>query len=437
MGLFSFRKKDKKTAFPITGPDKTWVIENLTWLIQVYGPPHMEDQVVLFTKDFFPSSIKGEGDLVGNLISDLKSILGIESANVTYDLQVDIRDFKGLPYEIEGKPFQSGLVIAEKQYHIILANNLLKHEKTLLSSIIYEFMKIRLDMDKYEYDTGDDTDLFLYLAGVYWGFGPLLYQGLVDVGKGTTGDWETKWSFISDLPEEVMAYAIALELSLRPEADISWKADLSERLENLLNAAIEYQKKKPVHLIMKGEAEAENLYESGLALFERFDWDQAIEIFRKALFLETSNPLKADIYNSLGYCHMRLGDLEGSLTNFKIAIDLNGHSYAFANMAYVLVLLGRPDAAKGMIEILPEVYDLKGYAHRNIAMYHALEDNDALAEEHFQKALDTGEPVDLLEFHYSEYLLQKGREEEAMDYLRRAVEKGEPEAIAQYQMLGN
>ncbi len=436
MGLFNFRKKEKKTSFPITDADKGWVIENLSWLVQIYGRLYPEDKIIVFTPEFFPLSTIGKGDVVENLITDLKWLLGLASANVTFDLQKDIRDFEGLPYEIEGKPFQSGLIAAEAQYHIVLAESLLKHEKALLSSLIYEFTKIRLIHDRYEYDTGEDADLFLYLAGVYFGFGPLLYEGLVDTGRSSEGNWETKWSFVADLPQEVMAYAIALYLDLTPDKDLGWKNELSGHLESLLDAAIAYQKKKRVSLIMKGELEAEELYDVGLKLFEQFDWEQAIEVFRKTIFLEMSNPLKANIYNSLGYAHMRMGDLEGSLTNFQISVDLTGHAYAFSNMAYVMILGGRAEAARGLIEMIFEVNDQVGYAHRNTAMYHQALGYVELAEEHFQKALAIGEPVDLLEFHYSEFLFEQDKKEEGMAYLKKAVDKGEPEAIAQYQSLG-
>ncbi|GAB5527648.1 MAG: hypothetical protein Roseis2KO_55200 [Roseivirga sp.] len=436
MGLFSFRKKEKKSRFPITEPDKAWVIENLTWLIELYGLPHADDKTVTFSHKFFPLSRSGMGEPVESLIADLKELLGLASVHITFDLQEDIRDIEGLPYEIEGKPFQSGLIVAEAQYHIILAKSLLKHDKALLSSLIYEFTKIRLIRDGCEYDTGEDTDLFLYLAGVYFGFGPLLYQGLVDTGRSSDGSWETKWSFVADLPQEVMAYAIALYIDLVPDNDLNWKTELSDQLESLLDAAIEYQKQKRVSLVKKGELEAEELYEAGLKLFEQYDWEQAIEVFRKAIFLETSNPLKANIYNSLGYAHMRMGDLEGSLTNFQIAIDLTGHAYAFSNMAYVMILGGRAEAAQELIKMSFEVNDQAGYAHRNTAMYHQALGDIELAEEHFQKALAEGEPVDLLELHYSEFLFEKGKEEEAMVYLKQAVDKGEPEAVVQYQSLG-
>lgn len=436
MGLFNFKKKNKKTGFPIIEEDKNWVIENLTWLVQAYGVPHADDKTVVFSQEFFPLTSSREGDKVENLIADLKSILGLESTNITFDLQEDIRDFEGLPYELNGRPFQSGLIVAEGQYHIILARSLLKHDATLLASLINEFLKIRLTNDQQKYDTGEDADLFLYLAGVYWGFGPLLYQSLVNTGRSSDGYWETKWNFVADLPREVMAYAIALRLDLQPQEDLSWKGELSNELEYLLDAAIEYQKQNPVSLVMKGESEADGFYAEGLKLFEQFDWERAKALFHKALLLEASYPLKADIHNSLGYCYMRMGDLEGALANFQIAIDLNGHAYAFSNMAYVMIVGGRPDTAKGMIDMTFEINSLPGYAHRNTAMYHQAIGNNELAEEHFQKALATQEPVDLLEFHYYEFLFTLGRRDEALIFLQKAVEKGEPEAVAEYQVLG-
>ena len=134
---------------------------------------------------------------------------------------------------------------------------------------------------------------------------------------------------------------------------------------------------------------------------------------------------------------MRMGDMESSMANFHAAVDLDRNAYAFSNMAYVMILTGRPDAAEGIIEMIFEVNDMPGYAHRNTAMYHQALGDTTLAEEHFKKALAIGEPTDLLEFHYAEFLLEQERKEEAMVYLEKAVEKGEPEAIAFQQLLAN
>lgn len=436
MGLFNFRKKEKKTKFRITEPDKGWVIENFRWLIQIYGCPRLEHKPIVFSDEFFPLSTSGEGEIVGNLIDDLKSILSLEQVHVTFEFQEDIRDIEGLPYEIEGKSFQSELIVAEAQYHIVLAKNLLKHDNALLSSLIYEFVKISLTHDSREYDTGEDTDLFVYMAGVYYGFGPLLYQSLVVRGRSSDGFWDTHWSFVADLPQEVMVYALALYLNLRGDKDLGWKNDLSNELESLLDDAIYYQKQYPVDLVPKGEVEAEALYATGLKQFDVFDWRSAIETFRKAIFLETSNPLKADIYTSLGYCQVRMGDLYNSITSFDEARILNANEYMLSNMAYAMILIGQLDAAKELTEVALEFDVLLGYAHRNKAIYHQMTGNSTLAEKHFQKAIAVGEPVDLLEFHYSEFLFEERKEEEAVIYLKKAVEKGEPEAIAKYQSLG-
>ena len=52
------------------------------------------------------------------------------------------------------------------------------------------------------------------------------------------------------------------------------------------------------------------------------------------------------------------------------------------------------------------------------------------AEEYFQLAFATiTQQVDLLELHYSEFLFKQGKKDEALKYLKIAIEKGEPEAI--------
>ncbi len=59
-------------------------------------------------------------------------------------------------------------------------------------------------------------------------------------------------------------------------------------------------------------------------------------------------------------------------------------------------------------------------------------------EENFQLAFEEViYSVDLLELHYSNFLFKQGKTEEAMEYLKMAVEKGEPEAIERKKELEN
>jgi len=95
MGLFNFRKKEKKSRFPITKFDREWVIENLKWLVQVYGYPQSGERQIVFSEEFFAMSTKNDGGTVENLIADLKSILNLQHAEVTFDFQDDIRDIEG------------------------------------------------------------------------------------------------------------------------------------------------------------------------------------------------------------------------------------------------------------------------------------------------------------------------------------------------------
>jgi hypothetical protein len=95
---------------------------------------------------------------------------------------------------------KQSLETEEGKYKIQIANSLQKHPKGRIYSLVYEFIRIQLTDSKLQFDTGDDTDLCIYLAGIYFGFGVLLSQNLKDTGRIDDGFWETKWNCISDTP---------------------------------------------------------------------------------------------------------------------------------------------------------------------------------------------------------------------------------------------
>ena len=52
------------------------------------------------------------------------------------------------------------------------------------------------------------------------------------------------------------------------------------------------------------------------------------------------------------------------------------------------------------------------------------------AEEYFKKSFDSiKDSVDLLEYHYADFLIKNVQTEKGLVFLKKAVEKGEPEAI--------
>jgi len=238
MKLFGFYKKKRNDKFRITESDRLWVENNFKWLIKVFGFPVKESEQILLTEDYFPNTFKADIVLIDNIIRDLCLLLQINESKVTFEVITDIRDSYGLPYEIEGKAFETDFQAIDGCFKIIIANNLQKHHKRLIYCLIYEFIRIKLTDNNLQFDTGDDTDLFIYLAGIYFGFGIILSQNLKDTGRVDDGFWETKWNYISDMPNEIMAFGLATYSKLFELNTPKWKERLPSELKDQFEKAI-------------------------------------------------------------------------------------------------------------------------------------------------------------------------------------------------------
>ncbi len=70
------------------------------------------------------------------------------------------------------------------------------------------------------------------------------------------------------------------------------------------------------------------------------------------------------------------------------------------------------------------------YTYRNYALYYQAKGDTNKAEDYFKKSFDSiKDSVDLLEYHYADFLINNDETNKGMEFLKKAVEKGEPEAI--------
>lgn len=184
--------------FRITEPDKHWFEDNFRWLMKVFGYPYQEPEQIHISENFFSKTFQGDRVLIENIIKDLCTLLQIHEDKINFEVVTDVRNIYGTPYHMERKSFETAIEIKEGRYKIYIPNSLQKQSKRLVYSLVYEFIRIKLTDNKLPYDTGDDTDLFIYLAGIQFGFGVLLYRGLKDSGRIDDGLWKTKWNYISE-----------------------------------------------------------------------------------------------------------------------------------------------------------------------------------------------------------------------------------------------
>ncbi|AUC15429.1 hypothetical protein BTO06_09880 [Tenacibaculum sp. SZ-18] len=432
MKLFGFNKKIKEPKFRITEPDRDWVEDNFKWLIKVFGYPSRQSEQILITDKFFPKTFSTSDLIVQNLIEDLCNLLGVDSIKIRFELHEDLRDVYGMPFEMEGKPFETETEVTENNYKIHIAKSISKRPNRLVFSLIYEFIKIRLKENKLQYDTGDDTSLFIFIAGIYFGFGIPLSQNLTDRGRIDDGFWETKWNYVSEMPSEVMAFGLATYSKLIEQDNPEWKNELSQENKILFEGAIAFLNDSPSTVFSKAELDANDLFHLADQEYKKGNYEEAISNLQKILFLTNDELLKSDVYNNIGYYQIRSGAYEKSITNFDKALQIDpNYGFAYDNLGYSLIQMGQIEEGKQQLEkALKTENNDNAYTYRNLALYHLAKNELEQAESNFKLAFESETvPVDLLELHYANFLINQGETEKGIEYLEKAVEKGEPEAI--------
>jgi tetratricopeptide (TPR) repeat protein len=426
----------KKKKFPISDNDKNWVQESFRWLIEVYGYPTGKTKTIFFTNDFFPHTFSQKKINIDFLINDFSNLFNIDRGRISFIIDEDIRDTIDTPYQIDGHIENTELFVdrstGKNLYKIVIAKSLLLNTGQLLLNIDINFIKIRLTESKIEYETDEDNEHFVYLAGIFSGHGLILYRNLIDSGTSSDNFWQKKWRYISIMPEPVMTYALALYCNLFDEDDPAWKSILSADLKNKFENAVEFVKADGNPLFNKQELNANNSYNQAVSYYERNDFNNAIVEFQKALFATTDSYLKADIYNFIGYSYLRMQEYQKSILQFQKALEIRpGYGYANDNLGFAFIMSGDLDSGKFYLNTaLKTENNDAGYSYRNFALYHQKRQEYEQAEEYFQKAFNNILiPIDFLEYFYAQFLFEVGKKEDGMSFLKIAIEKGEPEAI--------
>jgi Tfp pilus assembly protein PilF len=439
----NFFSKNKKNKLQITSSDREWVEGNFQWLVKVFGCPKTE-QLSLSVKDF-PRTFESKEIKIENLIDDCCSHLGLDKSLFSYEIYEDIRDSVNIPYAFAERPVDCFIDYNETtgKYSVVLAKSILRHPNWLIVSICYEFSKVRLIESKVEFDTGVDTNLFLYLAAVYFGYGVIIGQNLTDVGRSMVAMWETKWSYVADIPYPVIAYTLAIFAKLKNDLHPSWKEQLPNEIQIEFDLAIEYLINSKNELFdatrIDNALNVKRLIVFAHQLYESGELEKAITTLQKISFLTDNRIYKAGVYNNIGYYKLRLGKYQSSISDFLKAIKLDpNYGYANDNLGFALIMSGDLDKGKEYLEkALQTDNNDNAYSYRNMALYFQKKGDNESAENYFQKAFDQHSPVDLLDYFYGCFHLEKGDKEKGLEHIQISSDIGEHEGIELLNKMKN
>jgi len=229
-----------------------------------------------------------------------------------------------------------------------------------------------------------------------------------------------------------MAYALATYAKLNNQEHSKWINELPNELKILLEKAIIFINEHPYSMSSSEESQANDLLIQAYKECKRHDFDTAISTLNKILLITKDEQLKSVVYNNIGYYLILKGDIGGSIKYFKKVLEINPNfGYANDNLGYALIRTGCLEEGKSYIEKAFRTGNNNvAYSNRNLALYYQEKGETELAEKHYKKSFQNMTiPVDLLEYHYSEFLIGLGQRDKGMEYLKKACEKGETEAI--------
>ncbi|MEM6633584.1 MAG: hypothetical protein AAF694_28180, partial [Bacteroidota bacterium] len=240
-----------------------------------------------------------------------------------------------------------------------------------------------------------------------------------------------QWVQLTEVPPEIVGFSLAFYCELITLNSPPWKKMLPQSLQILFDHAAAYLQKNPSPLLNPDELSAQEFYQKALDTADSHEFAQAYSLLKKSLNLTSDDYFKAEIHNGLGYYLLRLGELKNASIHFHKALEiLPSYGFALDNLGYTYIRLGELETGKScLIQAKNTGNNDLAYQYRNFALYHMMNEEMPQANTYFRKALEMNKEVDLLEFYYAEFLLIRGEQKAGLEFLTKAVAKGEPEAI--------
>lgn len=421
--------------YKIPDNQKKWVESNFLVLIRACGfPQKNKGEQVLLNQQFFPNTFGAKEVEVENIIKDLIGIFGFEDKIINHEIFYDLRDSSNFPLAIQGKIQETELYnVSDNEYCIYISNSTKEIPNRLIFCLINDFLRIKLLEANIPHDQNKYSENFLFLAGIYWGFGVILTQKRIETGKSSTLFWRKKWNFSSSMLEENIIYGFALYQKIFPSLDTSWIKELPKEFGVRM---MEASSLIPFSFITDVK-EAESKYFLRMATIEskKDNFSLAIELLNKVITLSNDHQTISTAYNNLGYLKLKIGFIEESSDLFEKAIEYRSDfGFANDNLGYSLILQNQLDAGFVYLEKAEKTFNNdKGYHYRNLGLYFHKKGELFKAKEYYNRAFDHKKiPIDFLEYHFSELLSELGDEENADKFLKLAADKHEKIAIDKF-----
>jgi tetratricopeptide (TPR) repeat protein len=428
MGIFS---KKNKHSRPITEADQTWIEDSFTWLVDVVGLPYNLYQYELNIRSF-PNSFDDSSFSPETFTEDVLSLMELSQLKITIEYSKGILDLYDPIGETQSDYYGVSFEKSLDGYHIVVPTSLLEIKSHLIFNLIFVLTEINLVEFDLQYNIGEDVDLFIHLAAAYFGFGLIILDNKTSIGSSQNSFKESKWSYVSSFPDEVLLYAIAFHALLTGSKQELMSYRLSNQNKLLLDEIILFQKAQKIPFTTTKEIKCNRLIITSNQLANNLKYKEAFESLQQAIAYNMNTALKTDVYNNMGYYLLLLGENKESIRYFEKSLDLNrGYAFPMTNLAFVYLQLKDTEKAKYWLRKADATEGTDpGFVHRNYGILNHQEANFSVSEFHFKEALKLEQiKIEVIYLFYAQLLIDMGKTEEAIIQLKLGKDRGEMDSL--------
>lgn len=416
-GLF----KNNKPKLTITEEDKNWVETNLLWLGEVFGFDRIIQQpFVLPILDQFPYTNLKDEEQFEALLCQLCNSIGIDRSEIAI---LFFKEEKKVWTVGDGKStagYYSEVKLNNKKYRVAIDENNLNDFERLVNVLMHELMHVKLLGGKFVSNNEADMEGFNDLAVIYYGFG-------VFMANSAFRNFNNNLSRVGYLPDDVIAYANALICKIADRDYTEYHQYFNINTKKLFEANYEYLAKTENTKLDKNTVNRTNeiyrLNKSITKAFENKDYDGVLILAKK---LEIIDDKKPEIWNSLGYGYLMLGNFDEAIKAFDKAIDIDPFwDYPFDNRAFCKIQRGELESAYTDIIISLEFDNQNSYTWRTLGIYHLLKQEYADAVENLEKAFEMDAQTDLIHFYLAKVYDAVGDKEKSGFHHQKSIDENE------------
>ena len=177
------------------------------------------------------------------------------------------------------------------------------------------------------------------------------------------------------------------------------------------------KKSGQVNLYAESTATASSLYRKAVEYQKAMKWQKAIETYNKVLKYD---PMSAEIYNNIGVCHEKEGQLRMAAEYYEKAISINPRFYpSYNNLGIIYYRLKDFNKARAAYEQALQLNPGNSQSEVNLALVYERLRRGELARRTLERVLANDPENPEAHYNLARMLEEQGQQEEALTHYRQ------------------